>query len=206
MVMKSNIIYAAVLSALVLSGCSKLDANNRNFANVINLKIETLEQNDMKDFCFAVPLFPLSISNNDPENYYLNFRDRSISFSKQAILSLEKNGLISSTKDSGGTYTYNLTELGNKYYEDNQTSIGRLCYGQFAFDKIVKWEWKGNDHQYVWVTAKLKIDPFPDWAQNEEMQDSFSDLNYQIKNAEKDKLFELKLTSIGWEVIDAYGF
>lgn len=216
--MKKGLILAT--SVLLAVGCAKKEdvkaANETNFSNAIEQYLDK-----KGELCLGLNKFPIDLNK-------IEQRMNNSPFSKaKRMEALEKNGLASGeqiTIDSIGwngkptgskvdVKRYQLTEKGKKFYREKEVESislggpktvmkGDLCFGQLALDKVVKWEgpMKFGDYQEAQIFYTYKINGLAEWANNSDMQASFSSVEHYVNGAKtKQDSHPVKLTNLGWE-------
>jgi hypothetical protein len=211
----------AFMAALAcLAGCgSKTDANARNFGAAIERHLEE----GGRSLCLGTDRWPVDVPANDVGST----NGRSGDSPSARMQALQKAGLVSASEidvDEGAWFgkttgrmrkvvRYTLTEAAKPYTREPErvhvawgsesaTKVLDLCWGRKSLDKVVKWE--GPMEFGAFKTARViytyKIVDMADWAKGAEMQEAFRTIGIRLKQAEKEDVEPVKLTSEGWEV------
>ncbi|MBK5071600.1 hypothetical protein I2492_01045 [Budviciaceae bacterium CWB-B4] len=188
------------LSVISLTACdSPKDASEKNFGVALSQYLEKKGQ-----LCLNNKKWPVDISEMD-----ISMQKNLPSGRVSQMAALESVGLVKSEDMSvqgtgfnqGVTLKikrYTLSDAAKPYLHEES----RLCWGQRALEKVVKWEGPIvlGDYQEVKVTYLYKIDNAADWASKPEIQNTFPAIKNAIDGAgTRETTHVLKLTNNGWE-------
>jgi hypothetical protein len=101
---------------------------------------------------------------------------------------------------------YELTSEGKKYFRQIPSTFGPsggFCYGRKTVDSVVKWTEPMTMGAYsqTEVTYTYKIAGVARWAERQDVQGAFSDIQTTVTGASKTtQIAGLQLTNKGWEV------
>jgi len=209
----------AIIAGAVLAGCgSKTDANATNFGAAIERHLKAGER-----LCLGVDRWPVDLAANEVA---ADTRGRPWSRGVQ-MRALQDAGLVSASAieiDEGapiGKTTgrmrqlmrYTLTEAAKPYAReaervrlswetDQPIELLDLCWGRKELDRVVKWEgpMEFGEYKTARVIYTYKIVDVAGWAMRSEMQKVFRTIESELKQAGREDVKSVQLTSEGWEV------
>jgi hypothetical protein len=202
--MKSRVIYAVVLGALLLTGCgSKQDANEKNFKVAIQNYLDSTYPK-----CYFFENFPAVAADFDLKN------------EKATLAALLKTGLVSvkdepheektlfGDKKTSIKPTFYLTEEGKKFYKADiektlgGQSIGGFCVGKAKVQDVPQFTepsdmfgQKISRVNYTYVVSDL-----PSWTKSPEILSAIPSLKPDVEseNTPIKGLDAVILTNNGW--------
>jgi len=211
--------WAAIIAGAALAGCgSKTDANATNFGAAIERHLK-----EGARLCLGVDRWPVDLAANE---IAADTRGRSWSRGVQ-MRALQDAGLVSVSAidvDEGapiGKTTgrmrqlmrYTLTEAAKPYTReakrarmswetDQPIEFLDLCWGRKELHRVVKWEgpMEFGEYKTARVIFTYKIVDVADWAMQSDMQKVFRTIEAELKQAGREEVKAVQLTSEGWEV------
>lgn len=190
------------IGVTALTGCgNKTDANEKNFGAAIS---QFYEKNG------GLCLFGTIMG---PVQWPVYIKTYSMNSGKE-MAALESVGLVLASdaeieddslliRRKVKVKRYALTDSGKKFYRQKD---GNICYGKLALDKIVKWDVPTQAAPVTSISSTYKIRDQAEWSKNAAILAAFPIVKRRIDGVgQQEETRILKLTNVGWEVID-YGF
>ncbi|WP_299531071.1 hypothetical protein [uncultured Herbaspirillum sp.] len=179
-----------VLVAAV-AGCSDpKTANESNFKVAIQQHLDVVYPR-----CYLTVKFPFS-SRSD----WLN--------TSRQLDALVSVGVVSATDAGNKEKTYELTELGRKFYKQDAVkglsgdSHGGFCFGKATVTAVKQFSEPGDilGHKLSRVNYEYSVSDLPDWAQSEQVQAQFKELKADAGSRDKPlkAMDTVLLTNKGW--------
>ena len=212
--MKNIIVIFSVISLAALSACgSKTDVNENNFREVLNKHVPQrclfkhrswpvqpdlsqlngdLSPEDVEQMEALVSIGLVKVEEFEAEEFRI--------FGKRPIAKFMRYVLTPAAKP------FEISKEASSNNSDDATikKITTLCYAISSVDKIVKWEGpiKYGDYQEARVFYTFKLDNIAEWAKNSQVQAAFPTIKFYVNGVgTKEVSSDLKLTSIGWEIL-----
>ena len=207
--MKISVLHLMALGVLLLAGCgSKSDANVKDLSDATNAYLAKKGQ-----LCLGISTkWPVDLQDSDQPAGNVKASE---------MAALEKVGLVHS-QNTEAEYTtlsgrpakakvlrYELTDEGKKFYLEkdvvglgpNKETLGDICFGQQALDKVSKTDGpnKIGDTTGATIYYTYRIDNLADWANNPDIQKVFPGVTGTLNGAGKTTISQaLVLTPQGW--------
>jgi len=207
--MKISVLHLMALGVLLLAGCgSKSDANVKDLSDATNAYLAKKGQ-----LCLGISTkWPVDLQDSDQPAGNVKASE---------MAALEKVGLVHS-QNTEAEYTtlsgrpakakvlrYELTDEGKKFYLEkdvvglgpNKETLGDICFGQQALDKVSKTDGpnKIGDTTGATIYYTYRIDNLADWANNPEIQKVFPGISNTLNGVGKTTVSQaLVLTAQGW--------
>jgi hypothetical protein len=211
--MKITIAIFSVIGLAALSACSsKTDANEKNFREVLNKHVpqrclfkhrswpvqpepsqmnSELPPEDVKQMEALVSVGLVKVEEFEAEEFRI--------YGKRPIVKFKRYVLTPAAKPFEDS-----KEVSSNNSDNTTKKITTLCYAISSVDKIVKWEGpiKYGDYQEVRVFYTFTLDDIAEWAKNSQVQAAFPFVKFYVNGVGiKEVSSDLKLTSIGWEIL-----
>ncbi len=195
--MKKFVLMLLVLVMVV--GCSKKSANERNFSAAMKQYFEK-----KGDVCINSVGVDKEFSKNF--NYFKKELDVLVAVGLVKVEEFEKTTpSYFGRQQSVKMERFSFTDAAKPFIKESSNPfLGKtkdLCWAKKSLDKIVKWNEpiKLGEYQSVNVVYKYKLNNIVDWAKKPEVQEAFPAIKRAIEDESKNHEHGLHLTNEGWE-------
>mgnify|MGYP000960059041 CR=1 FL=1 len=197
----------AVLLAAALAGCaSKTDVNERNFAEALSRLFEKTGAQclDQVEWPGEFTVAEMEAAAKYPRwtiNQYLALQQLGLA-GREEFVGPQRIGGVPLVGTDVKQTRFVLTDASKPFQRVTNQGQVKLCWGQKALAKIVKWEGplKLGDYQEVVVTYLYTIEGEADWAKQPSVNAAFALLKAARDGVgNKEERLALVLTNAGWE-------
>lgn len=203
--MYRKIVPLALLSAL--AGCSGNEQPNKaTFQAAAQAYLDT-----QYPHCFVISAFPTQTMDFDVHgtNKALHALAQVGVVSEKEISRTEVPARLWQPARTDIYYAYELTEEGRKYYKANVgrqrdgEAVGGLCFGKAQVTAVERFSepTRSNGKQMAQVTYAYKVVELPQWAKQQNVRTSITDLDQAVASAERPlkATDAMVLTDTGWK-------